>query len=85
MGRQRRWVGRTISVAPYGGAEQFVIAPFRHLWKFLNDFAVLDDGPKIVHRPRVVGVPERADGEVNLGSDQTQNEDQQAVGTTRRC
>ena len=37
----------------YGGAEQLVIALFRHLWKFLSDFAVLEDGPKIVHRARV--------------------------------
>ena len=52
---------------------------FRHLWKYLNDFQVavlrLDDGPKIVHHARVVGVPQRADGEVGLGSDQTHNED----------
>ena len=33
----------------HGGAEQLVMALFRHLWKCLNDFAVLDDGPKIVH------------------------------------
>ena len=69
----------------YGGAEQLVIARFRQLWKFLNDFAVLEDGPKIVHRARVVGVPQRADGEVCLGGDQTHNEDQKAEGTTRRC
>ena len=31
----------------HGGADQLVIALFRHLWKFLNDFAVLDDGQKI--------------------------------------
>ena len=69
----------------YGGAEQLVIALFRHLWKFLNDFAVLDDGPKIVHRARVVGVPQGADGEVGLRGDQTHDEDQKAEGTTRRC
>ena len=48
----------------------------------MNDFAVLDDGPKIVYRARVVGVPQGADGEVSIGSDQTHNEDQQAVGST---
>ena len=69
----------------HSGAEQLVIALFRHLWKYLNDFAVFDDGPKIAHRARVVGVQQRADGEIGLGSYQTHNEDQQAVGTTRRC
>ena len=68
----------------HGGAEQLDISLFRNLWKYLNDFAVLDDGTKIVHRARVVGVPQRADGEVGLGSDQTLNEVEQAVGTTRR-
>ena len=59
----------------YGGAEQLVLALF--LWKFLNDFAVLDDGPQIVHRAHVVGFPQRADGEAYLGGDQTYNENQQ--------
>ena len=50
------------SVAP----EQLVTALFRHLGKVLNDFAALriDDGPKKIHRARVAGVPQRADGEV---------------------
>ena len=69
----------------HGGAEQLVTALFRHLWKYLNDFAVLGDGPEIVHRASVVGVPQRADGEVCIESDQTHNEEQQAVGTTRQC
>ena len=69
----------------HGGAEQLDISLFRNLWKYLNDFAVLDDGMKIVHRARVVGVPQRADGEVCLRGDQTHDEDQKAEGTTRRC
>ena len=62
----------------YGCAEQLVIALFRHLLKFLNDLAVLEDGLKLVHSARVVGVAQLADCEVCLGGDQTHNEDQQA-------
>ena len=42
-----------------------------HLWKFLNDFGVLDDGATLVHSASLVGVPQRADGEVILRHDQT--------------
>ena len=51
MAAQTRLRAAPISVAPWRlrlASEQLLIALFRHLLKFLNDFAVLDDGPKIV-------------------------------------
>ena len=77
---QRRWVARTISVALWRRRA----ARYSPLQATL-EVLVVDDGPKIVHRARVVGVPQRADGEVCLRGDQTHDEDQKAEGTTRRC